>query len=105
VTRGTLRPIRRHGVKLTEVSEALFQSGEPIGLEAVVVGKQDDHAAILAKKSRTDKRKGKPTMIGHHCKRPGAYSFLGHVSLPGAGDDSASEDLQWMLLTGWTNAC
>jgi len=50
VAHGTLRPVRRHGVNFAEVSEVRFQSGETFGLDPVIIGKQDDHAVIVAKK-------------------------------------------------------
>jgi hypothetical protein len=55
VAHRALRTVRRHGVNFSRVSEAVLESGEPFGLNAVIVGEQDDHGRILAKKRLANK--------------------------------------------------
>jgi hypothetical protein len=43
-------------MNLTNVAQFVLERDQAFGLDAVVVGEQDDHARIVAKMPETDKR-------------------------------------------------
>ena len=52
---GALGAIRRNSINLADVAQLVLERDEPFGLDAVVVGEQDDHGRIVAKMPETDK--------------------------------------------------
>ncbi len=51
-----LRPIGRHGENFAGVAQTILEGDKTFRLDAVVVGEQDDHKAILAKKRVANKQ-------------------------------------------------
>jgi hypothetical protein len=51
-----LRPVRGHRVDVGDILKTFFEGSESLGLDAVVIGKQNDHGRILAKKRCMNKR-------------------------------------------------
>ena len=54
---GILLPVGCDSVDLANVLEAVFKGDNAVGMNAVVIGEEDDHGCILAKKGRRNKRK------------------------------------------------
>ena len=53
---GILFPVGCHRVDLANVLEAVFKGDNAVGMNAVVIGEEDNHGRILAKKEPRNKR-------------------------------------------------
>ena len=56
VAHRALRPIGRHGENIAGIAQTILERDKTFRLDAVVVGEQDDHEAILTKKRVADKQ-------------------------------------------------
>ena len=52
---GILLPIGCDSVNLANLLEAVFKGDNAVGMNAVVIGEEDNHARILAKKRQRNK--------------------------------------------------